>query len=339
MKTGRSLLLILFILFLSSFLFSEHLFAQVFLGKKVVEKIRQRRAQREDRQEQIEGAGDYDASLINDGVKRTYKVHVPASYDRSVPTPLVLAFHGGGGSSEMMANDSNYHLISKSDKEGFIVVFPNGASRLRSGKLATWNAGNCCGYARDNDVDDVGFVKKIIGSLETALNIDRDRIYAVGFSNGGMFCYRLACEMPDTFKAIASVAGTDNYDGCMPLKPVSVMHIHAKDDGHVLFNGGAGSDSFRDASKVTNFTSVTDTISRWVGRDNCDKSPRRVIEEPGVYCDLYSECDGNAQVMLCVTETGGHSWPGGAKARDRSDFPSQAISAEDVIWDFFSKQS
>lgn len=329
----------LFFLFLCLFLFAEKSFAQGVFRGKIRAKIKEKLEEKRQGGQQIVGAGDYDLSLVHGGLKRTYKVHVPSSYDRSVPMPLVLAFHGGGGSSEMMANDSNYHLISKSDREGFIAVFPNGASRLRSGKLATWNAGNCCGYARDNDIDDVGFVKAIIDDLEKELNIDRLKIYAVGFSNGGMFCYRLASELPDIFRAIASVAGTDNYDGSMPSKPVSVLHIHAGDDGHVIFNGGAGPDAFRDASKVTNFTSVPETVSRWVGRDRCEKNPQRVIDEEGVYCDLYSGCDGNAEVMLCVTETGGHSWPGGAKYRGKADLPSRAISATDTIWDFFRKQS
>ena len=64
-----------------------------------------------------------------------------------------------------MANDANYGQITMSEHDGFIVVFPNGFSRLKSGRFATWNAGNCCAGARDENVDDVGFIRQVVGNL------------------------------------------------------------------------------------------------------------------------------------------------------------------------------
>ncbi|MDO8260950.1 MAG: PHB depolymerase family esterase, partial [Candidatus Magasanikbacteria bacterium] len=172
-------------------------------------------------------SGNYDFSLQIDGLTRKYLLHVPQNYDKNKKTPLVLAFHGGMGTAEIM--EANYGLVPKSDKEGFIVAFPNGTSRLSSDKLATWNAGNCCGYAQDNNINDVDFVKAIISDLESKFNIGK--IFATGMSNGGMLSYRLACEMSDTFTAIAAVAGTNNFEGCDPKQPISIMHIHGlKDD-------------------------------------------------------------------------------------------------------------
>lgn len=279
--------------------------------------------------------GDYTFKLEHDGLMRMYLVHVPSRYVPVTPAPLLIALHGGGGSMDYQADDSRYGLIGKSEREGFVAVFPNGFSKLKSGKFATWNAGNCCGGARDENVDDVGFIRKVVASLTRRMNIDRNRIYATGMSNGGMMAYRLACEMPDVFKAIASVAGTDNTRSCNPKSPVPVLHIHAKNDSHVLFTGGAGPD-LHDASKVTDFTSVPDTVSKWVRLDGCSASPRRVLEKDGAYCELYAPCRGQAEVQLCVTESGGHSWPGGQKSRG-DELPSQAISANDVMWDFFKR--
>ena len=88
-------------------------------------------------------------------------------------------------------------------------------------------------------------------------------------SNGGMLSHRLACDAADLFRAVASVAGTDATLQCNPSRPISVLHIHARDDDHVLFGGGAGQGAFRDASKVTDFVSVPETIARWVKRDQC----------------------------------------------------------------------
>lgn len=275
-------------------------------------------------------------SFEHDGVRRTYLVHVPANLaDAPGSIPVVLALHGGGGNAAFMAQDAHFGLLSKAAAAGFIVVFPNGFSQWPGGKFAAWNAGNCCGDARDRAVDDVGFVKALVKRLQTKHHIDPKRVYAVGLSNGGMMAHRLACEAADVFAAVASVAGTDNTTTCVPSRPISVLSIHAKDDDHVLFEGGAGPASFRDASKVTSFTSVPLTIARWTARNHCNAKTSRPLEVAGAYCETHPACDGDAEVQWCVTETGGHSWPGAQAVAGGKASPSQALSANDVVWRFF----
>jgi polyhydroxybutyrate depolymerase len=279
--------------------------------------------------------GDYRFSIEHGGAQRAYLVHVPASYDPAKPTPVLFALHGGGGNMDYQASEA-YGLVGKADKEGFIAVFLNGHSRLAGGKFATWNAGNCCGGARDQNVDDVGFIRAVFDQLARQVNVDRSRVYATGMSNGAMMAYRLACEAPDVFRAIAAVAGTDNTRSCTPTRPVAVLHIHAKDDAHVLFTGGAGPDAVT-ASKITDFVSVPDTVAKWTKLNGCTVPARKVLQTNGAFCELYSPC-GGAPVQLCVTDTGGHSWPGGNKRRAEQP-PSQAISANDVMWEFFSRHA
>ena len=278
----------------------------------------------------ITGPGDYSFSFVHAGLTRLFRVHVPPGYSPATPMPVVFSFHGGGGNMDYQANDTYYGQVSKADQAGYVAVFPNGYSRFKGGKLATWNAGNCCGQARDQDVDDVGFIREIVKRLSAQPGIDAKRIFANGISNGGMMSYRLACEMPDVFKAIASVAGTDNTKACAPKVPISILHIHAKDDELELFSGGAG----RKSDKVTAFVSVPDSIAKWVQLNGCSATPKRVFENTGAYCDAYSPCRGGVEVKLCVTETGGHSWPGGKKPRGNTP-GSTALSATDVISDFF----
>jgi len=285
--------------------------------------------------ERLTAPGTYSFKLQHGGLQRAYLVHVPPGYDATRPIPVVVAFHGGGGDMNLQA-DTNYNIVGKSDSAGFIAVFPNGYSRLPSGKLATWNAGNCCSAARDRNIDDVGFVRAMLVQLQARMNVDPQRIFATGMSNGGMFSHRLACEMADTFRAIAAVAGPDGTLSCSPARPISVLHIHAKNDTHVLFTGGAGKDAFRDQSKVANFVSVPETISRWTQRNHCMAPPTRVLEVPGAYCEVYAGCADGVQVQLCATEQGAHSWPGVKVARSGNEPASQAINANDVMWDFFS---
>lgn len=264
---------------------------------------------------------------------RKVLVHLPAGRDAAQPAPLVLALHGGGGHAEHMAE--NYGLQRKADEAGFIVAFPNGYSKLPGGKFATWNAGGCCGDARDKGVDDVGFLREVVKALSQRYRVDASRVFATGMSNGGMMSHRLACEAADVFRAVAAVAGTDATDRCTPSRPIAVLHIHARDDTHVLFNGGAGADAFRDTSKVMDFVSVPDTISRWVQRNHCTAAPQRTLDAPGATCETTRGCAGGVSVQLCVTDTGGHSWPGAPAQRRGKAAGSAALDANDQIWRFF----
>lgn len=311
------------------------------LKARVKERIEKNQSQKPapatDNHASISKPGDYTLSLVHDGITRFYKLHVPVKYNPAMATPLLMALHGGGGDMEHQSTDKYYKQISKSDELGFIVAFPNGYSKFNSGKFATWNAGKCCGDARDKKIDDVGFIKDLVAKISADFNIDKNKIFATGMSNGGMMSYKLACEMSDTFKAIAAVAGTDNTIECTPKNPISILHIHAKNDDHVLFNGGAGAAGLKDKSKVTEFNSVPSTIAKWVKLNECKDLPVRVLDKAGAYCEIYRSCKNNTEVESCVTDTGAHSWPGGEKARGK-EATSKAISANDVMWEFFNSK-
>jgi len=272
--------------------------------------------------------GDYRFSFVHDGITREYLVHVPKSY-RGAPTPMLLALHGGGGDADFQADDSKYRLISKSEQAGFIALFPNGYSRFPSGILATWNAGTCCGKAEENKIDDVGFIREVIHRVERQASIDPRRIFATGMSNGAMMTWRLACEAPEV-RGIAPVEGTDNTTTCTPKRPVPVIEFHAADDPNVPFNGGMGV-----GPSHTDFVSVPATQAKWLQLDRAETSTRRVLTVDGAHCDLHPAKTGGAPVELCLTDTGGHSWPGGGTQQGRKQ-PSMAISANDLMWNFFS---
>jgi polyhydroxybutyrate depolymerase len=281
--------------------------------------------------ERIDKPGRYEIRLRHGGRERMALVHVPASYAARNPIPLVMALHGGGGGAIHQADDANYGLITKAEQAGFIAVFPNGVSEAKNGMLATWNAGNCCARARDGNVDDVAFLRAVVADVSGRASIAAPRVYAIGMSNGAMMAYRLACEASDVFRGIMAVAGTDNTRQCTPARAVPVLHIHARNDDVVLFEGGVG-DRLRLGDAATDFVAVPASIAKWVRLNHAAAQPRRVLEVPGAWCERHA---GDAPVQLCVTERGGHSWPGGGKARAQ-EAPSQAISANDVMWQFFS---
>ncbi len=298
--------------------------------RQMIERAREQRSQQPADPEMtpIRAPGDYRFSFVHDGITREYLVHVPKSH-RGAPAPMLIALHGGGGDADNQANDDNYKLISKSEQAGFIAVFPNGYSRLPSGVFATWNAGACCGAAQKSGIDDVGFIRAVIHRMERQASIDPRRVFATGMSNGAMMSWRLACEAPE-IRAIAPVEGTDNTAACKPQHPIPVIEFHATDDPNVPFNGGVGVGPSR-----TDFVSVLATQAKWVRIDKANRAATRVLTVPGAHCDLHAAKPGGAPIELCVTDTGGHSWPGGGTKNGRKQ-PSTVISADDLMWGFFS---
>jgi polyhydroxybutyrate depolymerase len=274
--------------------------------------------------------------MIHDGLIRSYRLHIPESYNDQVLTPLVVVLHGGGGRSVTMLRKTNFSV--ESEKEGFICVYPNGFSRFPL-FFRMWNGGYCCGIALDKNVDDVGFIKTLINHLCSQLTIDPQRIYVTGHSNGAIMAYRLGAELSDMIAAIAPVAGSiggyaDEDDPLYvipePLYPVSVMAFHGRLDQNVPYNGGQGNKSRRYGSDL----SVNESIRFWVTHNKCDPVPETQVSDSGnIILDLYKEGQSNTEVYLYTIVNGGHGWPGS----DTGDRPTQEISATELIWDFFTQ--
>jgi hypothetical protein len=151
--------------------------------------------------------GDHEYWMDVGGTRRRYLLHVPPTYQAGTPMPLVIAMHGGGGNAENTV--ATFQLNPVADQHGFLVAYPEGSgSVMVFGKVSgSWNAGGCCGEAVLRQTDDVGFIRTMLDTIETAYSIDTHRVFATGFSNGSMMSYRLATEMNDRIAAIAPISG------------------------------------------------------------------------------------------------------------------------------------
>lgn len=278
-----------------------------------------------------------ESSILVDNKNRTYLVNLPTNFAPNKKYPLLFAFHGGGGNMYHMS--TKYGIVEKSNELGFIAVFPNGFSRNRNDTLGTWNAGNCCGIARNSNVDDIQFVRDLVETMKIKFPIDSNKIYATGMSNGAMLSYRLACEMSDTFKAIAAVAGTDNTAFCEPNKLPHILHIHARNDENVPIQGGMGDRSFK--KHVTEFTSLNSTINKWLSFSDFKYKKETILQNSEVTCEKYITIK-KQHIQVCITEDGAHSWPGAKERRGTRligrDKPttSTSINANDEMWKFFN---
>ncbi len=268
--------------------------------------------------------GDYNESLVSGNRTRTYILHVPPAYNGQQAMPLVLFLHGAGGNAEKMVGLTG--MSDKADEAGFIVVYPNGTGLLNDKLLLTWNCGFCCGYALDNNIDDVGFIRSLIEKLQDELNVDKARIFITGFSNGGMMTYRLGCELSDIVAAIAPVSGSmGDWETASP-SPVSVIIFHGTADPIVPYNGGLSTIAPLTPGRVDK--PVSYAVNFWVVHNGCSTAYTR--DTNGILVkDSYSGGRDGSEVILYTITGGQHAWPG-------SDNISRGISATDLIWDFFA---
>lgn len=269
------------------------------------------------------------------GLKRTYVVHLPKDHCQETPLPVVLALHGATMNGPMMAWFSR--LNRKADEAGFMVVYPNGTGTFSS---FTWNGGNCCGSAMQNNIDDVSFINALLDDLIGAYQIDSRRIYATGISNGGTMAYRLAADLSERIAAIAPVAGSMGTVISRLKRPVSVLHFHGTLDEYIPFDGGKGKKSLYG----THYGSVDQTIQTWVDANECLESPKtewlsKNGDEMRVTRKTYAGGKDGAEVVLVAIEGGGHTWPGRKAPVQTLGKSALNILANDLIWAFFCKHA
>lgn len=274
---------------------------------------------------------DAERSVTHDGRQRRYLVHVPRGHDGTRPLPVVLGFHGGGGRAESFRTLSR--LNEAADRHGFLVVYPEGTGRWRN--ILTFNAGRCCGYAMEHEIDDVGFVRALLDELPRRYAVDARRIYATGMSNGAMLCYRLACELSERIAAIAPVAGAMAVDGPVPARPVPVLHVHGRRDTFAPFEGGKG------PLGGTPHQPVPDTLAWWVKVNRCGTTPAEVTEGDAFRRERYLPPEGapGAPVVLYLLPDGGHTWPGGVDLTEHLGTGPliRSVEASTLMWEFFEQ--
>jgi polyhydroxybutyrate depolymerase len=291
--------------------------------------------------------GDHEIALEHGGRARRALVHVPPGHPGE-RLPVMLAFHGGGG--EAAGFKAYAGLDAVADREGFIVVYPFGTGPLPR-RLLTFNAGGCCGYARDERVDDVGFAVALLDELAHRAAVDPRRVYATGHSNGAMMAYRLANDRADRIAAIVPVAGALQVEQFTPSRAVAVLHIHSVDDPRALYDGGLGP-PFPMTDQRIRHRSVGEAIERWRRRNGCPAQPR--IEETRDGSNgtpdegqtatklVYSPCTSGAELAHWKLTGVGHGWPGDVapRAREALTGPSTTlVNAAEEAWRFASRHS
>ena len=279
---------------------------------------------------------------------REYLLQLPAGHRRrDGKLPVLLLFHGGGGKARGFARYSGF--MERCDALGFIGVYPQGVdghwydARYRSVHPAP--AG----------VDDVAFVGQLLDKLAKNPLADMDRVYAMGMSNGGIFCQQLGLQMSGRLAAIASVCGqlpAPLAAGFKPTTPLSVLLMNGTEDPIVPYAGGEVGMIRRWGPKkgqkrATGRVISTDRNMRLWVRHNQLPAHATITElpnrAPGDGCQAYRQRWGRPRggvgVELYRIQGGGHTIPGRKQYMPKKLIgrACQDLDGTAVIWEFFQR--
>jgi polyhydroxybutyrate depolymerase len=275
-----------------------------------------------------------DIALAYGGLERGYRLHLPNGYDASKATPLVLSVHGYTSSGR--TNEKFTDLSASADANGFIVAYPESTSfsAPTTGEVKSWNDLACnaspgsegptcapdtilypcppeCGTCGDCNWcschDDLGFVNAVIDELEATLCVDLDRVYGVGYSNGGMFAHRMACEFSDRLAAVIPQHGVlaRGFSCTPPTKPQSILLIGGTKDTAVPIDGSKSGDGYF-------YTPMATVAAEFAAAQGCSATtsayPTPSDGADDLSCVQHADCKTGAQVVRCQWN-GGHDYP------------------------------
>jgi polyhydroxybutyrate depolymerase len=282
----------------------------------------------------------FNKSFVHGGISRDYTIYVPSIYTPQSSIPLVVNLHGYTLNRGFQMTYSGMNAVA--EREGFLVAYPDAVN------------GDWFGPQ-----DNIGFIDQVLDDVSSQYAVNARKIYATGFSQGGMMSYLLSVELSGRLAAIASVGGVrplasgdilapPNIEAT-PSRPFPLLHIHGTGDPIVPYNGGVSTV----AALTLNFPPVERLVHDYVLNNGGDVMPT-IMDLPntntadGTAVQLltydggaYLDNAGNArpaEVLLYRIQNGGHNWPGDATGWPGFAVPvNYDISASNEIWKFFSR--
>ena len=284
--------------------------------------------------------------LDHDNLTRCWQTHVPEYLDESTPVPLIVDMHGYGSHSTEQREMSSFDTLA--NEEDFIVVYPEGDGELDklTGKLnQAWNAGWCCSHSVNEEIDDVGFIEKMIQVVIQKYNIDTNRIYASGWSNGCAMSQRLAMESSDIFAAVGCMSmyllteHTENYS------PIPVMEVHGFLDQVVLYESTVLSVPWNKEmwkNPEAYDTGAIENIFEWSELNNCTGGIETFDTNPLYTIQGFSNCEDDAQIRLVTIYAAQHNpYANNPTQDDYIVFQGTQglVQSSEIVWEFMSQFS
>ena len=265
----------------------------------------------------------YRCEFTHNGLERFYFIQENHP-ESSGLSSVLFVLHGYGSTALRIRDYSRFNSLANTKENNFLLIHPQGAPMNTSlaSSSSHWNSG---GWTIGSDVDDIDFIDSIINLVSEKYNINNDRIYSTGMSNGGFMSYHLACKLSSKIAAIASVTGsmsTETLSSCNPDHATPILQIHGALDLTVPFDGNSS----------LGMESIDEIIDYWKKYNLCNESPITAISnntEPLLLFqhDQYLNCLNGVRVELYKVEAMGHTWP---------NYNSYGLSATEKIWSFFN---
>lgn len=260
----------------------------------------------------VSEAGLFDETITHNNLVREYLLYIPENYTDSEAIPIVFSLHGAGGSKESQYELSQFNQLA--DDEGFILVTPEATSM---GLLTFWNQNS-----NPNRADDVGFINTLIDEVASRYNIDLDRVYIAGSSNGAFMGLEIACQLSDKIAAVAAVKGymtPEQISACNPNTPTSIIQMHGTEDPLVPYDGVEATIQFWSTFNQTNTSPVTTT------RTDINPSNGNTTNSK-----LFTGGTNGVEVEHLQVVNGVHDWFGESGT-------NYDISASKEAWFFFNR--
>lgn len=287
------------------------------------------------------GPGKYAMSIQAAGHKWNYFLHAPSRYDPRQAMPLVLILHGAGGQGKMYLEKAGW--AAKAEEGGFLAAAPDGLPAKPGQPIhffhnpRLWNSGQLRDPLPRSKIDDRKFFNTLIAELRRLLNIDPDRIYVTGHSNGAGMTFRLGAELSEHLAAIAPVSGLCWLKEPKPARPLPTLYMIGTADPLIPLQGG---DSYLPWGRRST-RPVGETLAVWARALGCSPDPQTIEEAEGVKIQEYGPGNDGVKMKAYFLEGHGHGWPGGSQnLPEQLTGPNTAtIKATDVIWEFFKNQA
>lgn len=243
--------------------------------------------------------------------QREYVVHPPQGWDGRTPLPLLVMIHGGGGTPRTAAFATGASRAA--DERAFLVVYPAALARdpgqpvsfLRNPTF--WNVGSGFGHAERLRIDDTAYIEAVLDDVERRYAVDRERVFAAGFSNGAALALRVAVDLSARIRALTAVAGHLWQRDRRPARPVPLLYMIGTADPIVPPGGGVVQGPWGSEYALP---PVRETIELWAEWNGCEVPGRISSPAAGVTLEEFGPGDG-AGVRFVTIEGAGHVWPGG----------------------------
>ena len=265
----------------------------------------------------------------HDGIAREYMLYIPSTVKPQAP--LIFVLHGLGSTNSHIRDYSQMDLVA--DKNGFVVCYPQGTGSTKNTihtkkGSSFWNVGY--EIHKNEVVDDVSFLTSLAIYLQQEYDLDPEKTFCTGMSNGGDMSYLLGCQAPEVFKAIASITGCMMewiYKSCDNNSPIPVFQIHGTRDNITYYDG-----DIKNRDMWGAYLGVESTIQFWVDRNMCSKSIIDTIgfvnnESRYIVREKFLNGVDENEVWLHKVIDGGHDWVQKSLEKD--------FNTSEEIWKFF----